>query len=607
MEYNIKQEKSEIVNAALFIDALKSSGYTSTYNAIAEIVDNSIDAKAKDVFVIGEQAIAANREKRIVSFAFLDNGTGMDIEKLQKCLTIGYTTNQARTGMGRFGVGLPQASIFVCDRVEVYSWQDGIENCMMVYLDTEEVKTNNLNEISPAIKKMIPDKYINFLDWKSDEKEFNFKEHGTLVIWTKCTAVDHKKWNTCVHHMSQDLGRKYRYFLNDDSLTISMIELVGNSYQKLLPNDPLYLLEKSQESMPEIDQFIKENYESKPYNPSTGYKYSMFELYKPLDDSTGIVDLEIKYEEKDEIKTGIARIKYSVVKRKYYAMSSLNTETKPGKLLYGKSPILISNTGVSIVRNGREIDFGCFGFYDQYNVPDYRWWGIEISFNSDLDYAFGISNNKQHVNLKALSKQDMDEIGKDDLKSVWHQLYDELKNTIYNMTQRNSSIREEKVNLDDPLPPDSSDISNVVDQENGMIFDDPLDMSEEEKEEKAKEQLQSEGIETPTQGQIKQYLDSKVRVVTVFNKTKRDSFIDYKFEAGTLSIQLNSNHIFYEKLVKKIMSDDNDKTAFELFVMSVVKSIKDLDSSNPDVMDSLMYKINTRIQAYMVEYNIRNA
>ncbi|MCI7220907.1 MAG: ATP-binding protein, partial [Bacilli bacterium] len=132
-------EKSKIVNASMYIDALKSSGYKSTYNAIAEIVDNSIDAEASDIFIIGKQAVAGNGEKKIVSFAFLDNGRGMDYATLKGCLTIGFTTNQERKGMGRFGVGLPQASVFVCNRVEVYSWQNGIENCKKVYLDVDEV------------------------------------------------------------------------------------------------------------------------------------------------------------------------------------------------------------------------------------------------------------------------------------------------------------------------------------------------------------------------------------------------------------------------------------------------------------------------------------
>ena len=81
MNNSYENEKSKIVNAAMFIDALKNSGYKSTDNAIAEIVDNSIDADADDIFIIGEQSIAGNGERRIVSFAFLDNGKGMDICK----------------------------------------------------------------------------------------------------------------------------------------------------------------------------------------------------------------------------------------------------------------------------------------------------------------------------------------------------------------------------------------------------------------------------------------------------------------------------------------------------------------------------------------------
>ena len=114
---------SRIIHAAAFVDALKSSGYKSTYNAISEIVDNSIDANAKNVFIIGEQKLVnteGSAEKRISSFAFLDDGEGMDYEHLKSCLSIGYSDKSERAGMGRFGVGLPQASVFVCNRVEVY-------------------------------------------------------------------------------------------------------------------------------------------------------------------------------------------------------------------------------------------------------------------------------------------------------------------------------------------------------------------------------------------------------------------------------------------------------------------------------------------------------
>lgn len=604
----MEEVRSRIVNPALFIESLKSAGYKSTYNAIAEIVDNSIDAQAKDIFILGEQRVAANKEKKIVSFAFLDNGKGMDLNTLANCLCVGYHEgdNKTRKLMGRFGVGLPQASMFVCDRVEVFSWQNGIETCHKVVLDAEETKKHNLDVLDPPIPVSIPDKYSKFINWKSDEKEFNFSEHGTLVVWTKCTAVDHKKWNTCMNHMSEDLGRKYRYFLADGTTTISMIEITSQSYQKILPNDPLYLMIPSQECMPhDIQRLIDNNYSSMEYSKINGFTEPMFEIYKVDEESPDVVVLPIRYEYNDQIKEGSVTIKYSVVKDKYYSKGALRTDRKPGQLPYGKSSRLTNNTGISIVRNNRELDFDDFGFYNNYNVPEYRWWGIEISFNSDMDNAFGISNNKQSVSLKALSKQDMADVGIDELKSVWHQLALEIMPTITAMANRNSKVRDDTRDIIDLHPNEASVIATTSDEKNNIEIERP-ELPEEIKIEEAKEQLFSENEEIPTDSQIQQLIDSGVRVKTVYTKSPRDSFIDYSFAAATLSIILNAKHPFYEKFVKDIMEDENRKVPFELFIIAVIKSIKFLDQENPNVMSKLMFDINQRITNYIMEYKKNN-
>lgn len=604
---NNEMGKSKIVNASMFLDALKNSGYKGTDNAVAEIVDNSFDAEAKNVFIIGEQGIAGNSEKRIVSFAFLDDGNGMDYNTLKSCLTIGYTTNHQKRGIGRFGVGLPQASIFVCNKVEVYSWQNGIESCKKVYLDIDEIKERNLNEIAEPIDASIPERYSKFINWKSASKQFDFSKHGTLVVWTKCTHVDYKKWTTCINHMSEDLGRKYRKFLCSGERTITMIELISSGNKNILPNDPLYLMSQSLECVPsDPGVFIKNKYVSKPFGADDAYDTCLFEIYKPNPNSTSDgVDLEIIYEENGEKKSGIVHITYSIVKKEYYSPAYLKTKTKPGSLPYGSSnSVLAKNTGISIVRNEREIQFGSFGFFDIYNKPDLRWWGIEIAFGSDLDAAFGVSNNKQSVDLKALTKEEMKEFDSDEIKTVWHQLAKEIIPTIRAMTDRNSKLRSESEVTDDPNPSPSSTISTVVDGEEVLIVDGPT--SEEEMVEEAREQLESEGNDAPSDEQIKKLIDSKVRVVPVFNKGKYDSFVDISYAAGTLSIILNAKHEFYNKLVGKIIDDENDKVPFELFLMAVMKSIKNLDLEYSDAMDKLMHDINERISKYMMEYNKNN-
>lgn len=423
-------EGSRIVHAAAFVDALKSSGYKSTYNAISEIVDNSIDANAKNVFIIGEQKLVnaeGGSEKKIASFAFLDDGDGMNYEKLSNCLSIGYSDKVSRTGMGRFGVGLPQASVFVCNRVDVYSWQNGIDNCMHTHLDIDEIKDNDLNELDKPNKADIPREYETYIHWKQDGKQYDFSEHGTLVIWTKCTRVDHKKWNTCVRHMSEDIGRKYRYFLHDGSVKIALCERVSKSFELLLPNDPLYLMSPAQDCLK--DSIIESNYISKSYDESEGYTECMFESFKNEAGDTEI-EYEIKYEKNGKVATGKIKIKYSVVKEKYYSKSALKSPNKPGSFAYGQTSRIKNNVGISIIRQGREIDFSSFGIFGIYNQPEQRWWGCEILFDSELDEVFGISNNKQYVDLKPMSEDEMKNYEGEEVQPLWMQLYKEIDPTL---------------------------------------------------------------------------------------------------------------------------------------------------------------------------------
>ena len=101
-------------------DALRNTGYKNIECAMSEIIDNSVQANAKNIFVIVSE-IYNNKTGRnhISEIAFLDNGTGMTYSEIEGCLGIGYSTRTDRKGMGRFGVGLPQASLYACPSVDV--------------------------------------------------------------------------------------------------------------------------------------------------------------------------------------------------------------------------------------------------------------------------------------------------------------------------------------------------------------------------------------------------------------------------------------------------------------------------------------------------------
>ena len=140
-------------------DALRNTGYKNIECAMSEIIDNSVQADAKNIIVIiSEELNIKTGHKNISEIAFLDDGNGMTYEEIEGCLGIGYSTRTDRKGMGRFGVGLPQASLYACPAVDVYSWQDGYNNCKKVFLDIDKIKSEEQTEIEDPISAKIPKK-----------------------------------------------------------------------------------------------------------------------------------------------------------------------------------------------------------------------------------------------------------------------------------------------------------------------------------------------------------------------------------------------------------------------------------------------------------------
>ena len=163
-------------------DALRNTGYKNIESAVSEIIDNSVEAGAKDIFVILREGVAASGRKVVTEIGFLDNGEGMNADVLGSCLGIGASTRQSRKGMGRFGVGLPQASLYACPEIEVYSWQGGVENAQKVYLDINKVKDGEQTEIEDPIQEKIPDPYAVYIRYQTLVGVYDFSQSGTLVI-----------------------------------------------------------------------------------------------------------------------------------------------------------------------------------------------------------------------------------------------------------------------------------------------------------------------------------------------------------------------------------------------------------------------------------------
>ena len=363
-----------IVSPKLTIEAMRDSGYKDTDHALSELIDNSVEAKADLVEIIAVETPPDPGQRyaraRVTKIAVADNGEGMDHRTLRRALKFGDGTRKDRRkrGIGRFGVGLPQSSISQCQRVDIWTWQNGPDNALHSYLDLQDIKTTGRQEVPRPTHDPVPE------EWR--KAALNAAERsGTLVVWSK---LDRVRWRGGAKTLEQtaDLcGRIYRKFLNDtqNSLTIELIlvseeagRLTVTREQHCPPNDPLYLMSPSSTPRP---------FHNRP----------MFRLFNerqwtvPVGDVQGHIYVRCTMACEDAINEAKSATPWP---RSY---------PNPGDAPWGKHAN--RNKGVSIVRARRELEVS-LAWVNNYE-PQERWWSVEVEFDPILDEIFGVVNNKQ--------------------------------------------------------------------------------------------------------------------------------------------------------------------------------------------------------------------
>lgn len=585
-------------------DALRNTGYKNIESAVAEIIDNSVEANAKNIFVILREGVAASGRKVVTEVGFLDNGDGMSTDILGSCLGIGASTRQARKGMGRFGVGLPQASLYACPEIEVYSWQNGVENAQKVYLDINKIKDGEQTEIEDPILTAIPEPYATYVRYQTMDELYDFSQSGTLVIWKKCDRINPKTRGPLTERLEFSLGQKFRYFIHDG---VSKIKIVCDENPEaavdVAPNDPLFLMD---------DNCLL----CDPAEPKLAYKPGQketieapFELYTAKGTGTGEVEVPIKYIDKNgEPATSFVLVRFSIVKDKFYDETAIPKGSNPGNYALGKHAFKME--GISVVRARREIDFRRFDFYNVVNEPQHRWWGCEIIFEPELDEAFGVANNKQYVELKKVDVNDLDP-DEVDIPPVWDQLSTIIIPTIKAMYAQNKETRNNTRTFEGNQSP-STDIINTV--ENDPAASDYEDDNEEDVEvpsaeeiaETGKEELKELGYENPTDEEGTAFINNSVNFVYA-DKGERSPAFDYKAVLKTTVITINTSHKFYTFFLSKIYTNAEVKTTFELFLASLIQSVRKTDSYQQIENDRLITAWYNRLNNYISEQlNPRN-
>jgi hypothetical protein len=85
-------------------------------SAVADLVDNSIDAGAKHVLVR-----FVRRSDGLIGLYVVDDGKGMGEDEIDKAMTIGKRRDYAAGDLGHFGIGLKAASLGQASKLSVFS------------------------------------------------------------------------------------------------------------------------------------------------------------------------------------------------------------------------------------------------------------------------------------------------------------------------------------------------------------------------------------------------------------------------------------------------------------------------------------------------------
>ena len=345
--------------------AMRDSRYHNTAYALSELIDNSIDAHAKhvDILTFEEQSIAnVNRIWRLNEIAVLDDGSGMSRQTLIHALQFGGRKSAGVRRIGKYGMGLPTASVSKCRRVDVWTWEKSIDDLWHCYIDVDAIERNAIDAVPMPDQTPIPQVYLH----SSFDGTLN-KSHGTLVVWRLLDKVTEKS-ETIFDHIEREIGKIHRYFINDGDVIIRAASYregqdVAEHEKIIHANDPLYLM----------------------VNTSTPDPWGIDAMFEPYTQPK-------TYKEMIDGKEETIEVRYSIVRKE-----ALHT---PGYRNAGDAPHgrhARQNLGVSVIRERREIlledNFVRAGGAS--TIPQNRWWGCQVSFNEGADDLFGVDHNKQ--------------------------------------------------------------------------------------------------------------------------------------------------------------------------------------------------------------------
>lgn len=345
-----------------FVRGIRDLGYRRNGDAIAELIDNSLQAGA-DRIDISFGYDGTTSVKKPSQLAVIDNGHGMEPEMIRMAVMWGGTHRENdRSGLGRYGYGLPCASVSLGRRFSVISKTAG-GSLNQVTLDLDALADGDYTDCHGEIvvpeprAAEVPSFVVDLIatafpgGWHS----------GTIILLEK---LDRLEWITAQalrQNLRQQFAVTYQKLRGEAAIYIDQAFVE--------PIDPLF-------TTPGFDLHDLDNDRAQPLDPvrvevrdpaDGSYRGAMTLRYAWLPPSFGSVDK---------------------------ARDAVGLNANP------RFAILKDYHGLIFSRNGRLIDVQTRTPWTSFINND-RYIKVEIEFAAALDEYFGVTTAKQQVTVSA--------------------------------------------------------------------------------------------------------------------------------------------------------------------------------------------------------------
>lgn len=492
------------------IEAISKIGY-SPVAAILDIVDNSVTAEANKVEIIinRDENKTVTRYHSITDIKIIDNGIGMDEERIKVALALGSDIAYESGSLSKFGMGLKSAGFSLGKILRIVSKKNGsFSRCFE--LDTKKIKKEN--------KYIV--KTIDLEELESDYSAYLPEESGTIIEILDCSETTKDSVKEVLKGLNEKIGVTYYPYFRDNSLEVILNCPTYDKFEKknVKPFDILFTDE------------LKDDFDPDNYDCLSPYK---------------------TYDEEISLDDNIPDLKLQVGIFPQHRMSNYAGFTEEERSKVKGYNVSKEYQGFFIYRNGRLIRWGDLLGIIKRDLLGFR---AIIELDESHDEFFNLDVSKQHLKMP-------EEI-QEALKRIIHESRN-ASETAFDLCSKkyeSGDLKNEggqfNINNDGFSIEDPTVFVNEKERTKKLVEETKkkFEESEENKEfEESEEEIKNDVSEE----------EEAFKKVRYSDKIKADRFLDAHLDLNEGPfIRVNKLHSFYDGILREI-KNENIKQAFE--------------------------------------------